>query len=240
VWSKDLRLLQTVPYSPSQAAGTRPQEGSNAQHIPWPTDAHLQSSGSQHRLFVSSNDRLISLFRILPAEFDPDRPDERNCVARVGAVRLPLAVGPATCLATLPKTDRGENSMSSQSTKSGTYMGETQEDESLLVVGDGKGGVSCISSNAMVHLFLGGDQHASCENTSQTPPSPSRRVLHTAHSDAVTRILHVPRLGLISSSLDATMKIFDPGRGTVTATSSIHRGPVRCMAFDPALSLIVR
>ncbi len=47
-------------------------------------------------------------------------------------------------------------------------------------------------------------------------------------------------MGLLSSSLDSTVKILDLGRGAVANTFALHRKAVRSMAYSRAFSLVAR
>ncbi|KAL4852837.1 WD repeat-containing protein 64 [Chlorella vulgaris] len=62
--------------------------------------------------------------------------------------------------------------------------------------------------------------------------------LHCGHSDWVTQVQHIPEVGLVSSSLDATLCLLDVDRGKLAATVALHRKGVRCFGYSPAFSLV--
>ena len=66
-------------------------------------------------------------------------------------------------------------------------------------------------------------------------------VLHSHHTASVTQLLHVPHVGLLSSSLDGTVGIFDAERGRIAgSTGDLHNGTaVRCMAYHHPLTLAI-
>ena len=64
------------------------------------------------------------------------------------------------------------------------------------------------------------------------------RVLHRQHSDWVTCLKHLPEVGLVSSSLDATLAVWDLERGLVASRVRLHRRGVRTFAHCPAYSLV--
>eukprot|EP00887_Chlorella_sp_A99_P002238 scaffold10.g2238.t1 len=64
------------------------------------------------------------------------------------------------------------------------------------------------------------------------------RTLHFEHSDWVTQLLHLPDVGLLSSSLDASLKILDLQRGMVAATVGLHKKGVRSFAYSRAFSVV--
>ncbi len=57
---------------------------------------------------------------------------------------------------------------------------------------------------------------------------------------SLLQLLDIPDVGLLSSSLDATVRILDLGRGLVANTFSLHRKPVRSLAYSRAFSLVAR
>ena len=61
-------------------------------------------------------------------------------------------------------------------------------------------------------------------------------VLHSEHSDWVTQLLHVPGVGLLSSSLDASIRVLDLERGVVASTVTLHSKGVRAFAHSRAFS----
>ena len=54
------------------------------------------------------------------------------------------------------------------------------------------------------------------------------------------QLLDIPDVGLLSSSLDSTVKVLDLARGAVTNTFALHRKAVRSMAYSRAFSLVAR
>ena len=47
-------------------------------------------------------------------------------------------------------------------------------------------------------------------------------------------------MGLVSSSLDATLAVLDLERGKLSATVALHRKGVRTFGYSPAFSLVAR
>lgn len=65
--------------------------------------------------------------------------------------------------------------------------------------------------------------------------------LHHHHTQPVTQLLHAPHVGLLSSSLDGTIAIYDKGREALAGSTSVHGGAaVRCMAYHQPLTVAVR
>jgi WD40 repeat protein len=204
VWAPDLRPLQTLPYARAGA-------GAGAA---WASDAVRLLSDGQEKLAVASADRSLSIMNVLPAERDPHRPDEHNCLGFGGRLVLPAATGPALCLAAVPAPGRA---------------GGGGDQDQTLAFGTAAGAVAALRcplpAPAAERALRGrGDLE----------------VLHREHGGWVTALLRVPEVGLLSSSLDATVKVFDPARGAVTATAGVHAKAVRCMAYAGPLSLVIR
>lgn len=63
--------------------------------------------------------------------------------------------------------------------------------------------------------------------------------LHRAHSDWVTRLLPVPDIGLVSSSLDSTIKIYDTWRQKVVKTCSHHEKAVHDFVYSNHYGIFV-
>ncbi|KAL4440619.1 hypothetical protein ABPG75_003620 [Micractinium tetrahymenae] len=63
-------------------------------------------------------------------------------------------------------------------------------------------------------------------------------VLHSGHTDWVTCLQHIPDAGLVSSSLDSTLRLLDLERGVLSATVGVHKKGVRTFAHSPAFSLV--
>lgn len=201
--------------------------------VPWATDAHLVTVGGQAKVAIAAMDRTLSLLHVLPAELDPHRPNERSCLAVAAISRLPATSGPATCITSLPAEERAHGcpEVRQGSAEEGARTLEGVQ----LVYGDKQGAVTLVKALPPMCPFLG----PGCYQVEDLPAT-SRQQLHREHTDWVTQLLHAPRVGLLSSSLDGTIKIFDPVRGTVIATSTAHNAAVRCMAFDPGLAMVAR
>jgi WD40 repeat protein len=60
--------------------------------------------------------------------------------------------------------------------------------------------------------------------------------LHKEHSDWVTKVQWIPEVGLVSSSLDATIKTFDINRERITHTCSHHIKGVHSFVWCKAYS----
>ncbi|PRW05751.1 WD repeat-containing on Y chromosome-like [Chlorella sorokiniana] len=75
---------------------------------------------------------------------------------------------------------------------------------------------------------------------SERPLAPRKdyEVLHSGHSDWVTRVEHIPDVGLVSSSLDATLAMLDLKRRKLVASVGLHRKPVRTFGYSPTFSLV--
>lgn len=64
--------------------------------------------------------------------------------------------------------------------------------------------------------------------------SPTLPVSHTPP------LLPPPDTGLVSSSLDSTLRMLDLERGVLTHTVNVHKKGVRSFAYSPAFSLVAR
>ncbi|KAK9843929.1 hypothetical protein WJX84_008712 [Apatococcus fuscideae] len=62
--------------------------------------------------------------------------------------------------------------------------------------------------------------------------------VHQEHTDWVTQLCWQPDLGLISSSLDAAIKITDVTRGHVLGTATVHRQGVAAFVYSHAFSVV--
>jgi WD40 repeat protein len=184
----------------------------------WPSDAALLTLGGHQKLVVSSYDRSFAFYNVLLAENDPERPDERSCLGLGARLKTPAPGHAATALGSLPLH-----------TTSTIGISTTSEDQQL-VFGDETGKVSILKRNPpTVGLSASLD------------PKTDFEVLHTHHSNSITQLLHIPHVGLLSSSLDGTIGIFDAERGRIAAsTGHLHDGTaVRCMAYHQPLTLAV-
>ncbi|KAL4420053.1 hypothetical protein ABPG77_007492 [Micractinium sp. CCAP 211/92] len=72
----------------------------------------------------------------------------------------------------------------------------------------------------------------------QLAPGRDFEVLHSGHTDWVTCLQHIPDVGLVSSSLDSTLRMLDLERGVLAASVGVHRKGVRTFAHSPAFSLV--
>lgn len=88
-----------------RAADLHPLQICAASDGAWVADAVIATLDGQQRLAVSTLDRAISFFNVLPAERDPHRPDETSCLGLAGRLHAPVAFGPATALAALPGSE---------------------------------------------------------------------------------------------------------------------------------------
>ncbi|GAB4819533.1 hypothetical protein N2152v2_006579 [Parachlorella kessleri] len=90
------------------------------------------------------------------------------------------------------------------------------------------------STGAVIHLKCGlPEQH-----TARVLGSKDYDIVHQEHTDWVTQLLDIPEVGLLSSSLDSTVKVLDLARGAVANTFALHRKAVRSMAYSRAFSLV--
>ena len=191
--------------------------GGTTQCSSWASDAAILTLNGQKRLCVAFHDRSLAFFNILLAEKDPDRPDETSTLGFGGTLHASAAAGVATCLGALPAS-----SSSSTST-----LDDTQNEEKLLF-GDQKGKVHLLSRGPPTM----GVSLDFCEGDTQQ--------LHGFHTQTVTQLLHVPHVGVVSSSLDGSIAIFDPLRGAIAASSKVHGTcAVRCLANHQPLSVAV-
>ena len=178
----------------------------------WASDAALLTIAGQKRLVVSFYDRNIVFYNVLLAENDPDRPDETNCLGLSGTLHAPAPAGPATCLGSL-------NAQTADSLEG-----------DKLILGDQTGNV-LVLPRAPPTMGV----------CSPLDPGTDFLPLHTHHTQAVTQLLHAPHVGLLSSSLDGTIAMYDPGREALAGSSSVHGvHGIRCMAFHQRLNVAVR
>lgn len=81
-----------------------------------------------------------------------------------------------------------------------------------------------------------------CSCAWSRPPTAGHRcpLLAPCFPGPRTQLLAIPDVGLLSSSLDATVKLLDLGAGRVANTFALHRKPVRSLAYSRAFSLVAR
>ncbi|KAK9807406.1 hypothetical protein WJX73_001378 [Symbiochloris irregularis] len=70
------------------------------------------------------------------------------------------------------------------------------------------------------------------------PPMKPVETIHTDHKDWVTQVLSVQSLGIVSCSLDCTIRIADAARGRVHCTVSLHEQGVSAFAYSRLYSLV--
>lgn len=244
VWSRDLRPLQHLSASLESSSNTAKQKLTGP-CTSWPLDGAFIPGHAQGmaRLIVCNLDRVITFYDVLPAERDPDRPDETSCLALSGALPLPPSTGPATCLASLPSSGAWTQQCRDHSADDGTvpphvaYGTQSGSINVLRVPQD------TMEQSIQLHKRGGlkgagnmGIRPAAVRGAIEFSSKP----LHRGHTNWVTALLLLPNEWLLSCSLDSTMKMYDPGRGATAATSTVHSGPVRCATYCGPLGMVVR
>lgn len=127
----------------------------------------------------------------------------------------PAALGAPLCLAQVPAGVGGAEAAGAP--------GQRQR-QSALAWGDTSGSV----------LLLHAEPPPPCGERALGPADYA--LLHQDHRDWVTQLHAVPGAGLVSSSLDATLRLYDAGRGQVSATCALHAKGVRAFAYSDAYS----
>jgi len=183
----------------------------------WPSDAEILTLNGHKKLVVSSYDRTFAFYNVLLAENDPERPDEQSCLGLGGVLKIPAPGHSATALGSLLLNN-------------GSQSRNTDTQDQQLVFGSEIGKVSLLKKNAPT---MGVSAKLDMKEDSEH--------LHSHHTGCITQLLHIPHIGLLSSSLDGTIGIFDPGRGCIAATTGrLHNdNAVRCMAYHQPLTLAV-
>ncbi|KAH7624741.1 hypothetical protein Ndes2526B_g00107 [Nannochloris sp. 'desiccata'] len=183
----------------------------------WPSDAEIITLNGHKKLVVSSYDRSLAFYNVLLAEFDPERPDEQSCLGLGGVLNIPAPGHAATALGSLLLNI-------------GSYSSNKDFQDQKLVFGDETGKVTLLKRTTPTMGLS-----AKLEMKDDTEQ------LHSHHTASISQLLHIPHVGLLSSSLDGTIGIFDPEKGRIAATTGhLHSGSaVRCMAYHQPLTLAV-
>lgn len=228
IWSSaDISCLQSLDFSTK-----------SSKDVPWPTDAILGDIQGQKRLIVSAMDRSLSIFNVLKAEEDLDRPDPSNCLGYAGKFIASASFGAVSAL--------GSFSTSTQPGSMCLHSSESSIHGNAVLLGTVKGSLELLQSplpsetttKSRYALHPSNATHA-CTNDLQITTLDKTKTLrlHKEHSDSISQIIHIPDTGILTSSLDSTIKLFDPARNILKFSSNLHNSSVRCMDYDPALSI---
>lgn len=104
----------------------------------------------------------------------------------------------------------------------------TNETGEKVVYGDSKG---------CVVLVLCGAREWPARDLISTPDHQDYVYLHKEHHDWVTKVEYVPDIGLVTASLDSTIKIYDIYREKVTNTCTHHSKGIHSFVYSRAYSV---